>query len=275
MTFKLFKKYLKENPEFEREHPRVPRGSSEGGEFTTKRKRMTVDDLEKAKELYASHRGSPEIGAILGFDSKTILSALRRMGIEIRNMSNAKRKYTLNQKSFNKITPQAAYWAGMLMADGCISSGGKRHPEVNIISIELQKRDKQHIQKFLNFIKSNAVIRDRVRKDPIMGIKAKAPREESSVSIVSQEMSDDLRKLGIVQDKTFRANADLLKDNLHFWRGLVDGDGSFNDYSEGVIFRAIGSKPLMEDFLKFIKTFITTSASVVECTKIHRHIFIR
>ena len=37
MTFKLFKKYLKENPEFEREHPRVPRGSSEGGEFTEKK----------------------------------------------------------------------------------------------------------------------------------------------------------------------------------------------------------------------------------------------
>ena len=50
-------KSLRENPEFESKHPRVPSGSSEGGEFAKKgHKRFTDLQAKEIVDAYKSDR---------------------------------------------------------------------------------------------------------------------------------------------------------------------------------------------------------------------------
>ena len=44
-------------------------------------------------------------------------------------------------------------------------------------------------------------------------------------------MVDDLKNFGVTYDKTIRGDANELKNNSHFWRGTIDGDGTFNEYT--------------------------------------------
>src|SRR5688572_5888583 len=61
-------------------------------------------------------------------------------------------KYTLDHNCFSKLTPECLYWLGFIAADGYIKS---IRDKTNRIKIELQGQDSGHIQKFIDFVKTN------------------------------------------------------------------------------------------------------------------------
>ncbi len=148
--------------------------------------------------------------------------------------SAARRKWTLDENSFRRVTRESAYWLGFLMADGSVSR--------NRIVINLAAKDIGHLDKFLKFVKCEN-----------RGI-YKNKKNCVGICVSSRQMTWDLAKHGIVERKTYR-NIPASKSVCRFasfWLGLMDGDGCISWHSSKsgkpktprVSF--YGSKPLMK-----------------------------
>ena len=161
------------------------------------------------------------------------------------------RKFSLDETVFDTLTPDAEYWIGFLMADGCIFYQKNRSP---MISICLGGKDRQHLVKFLRFIKSpdRAITHHR---DGTVAIKVR-----------SRRLVERLSFYGVTPRKSFTAKAiSTIISSAHFWRGVVDGDGCLGDYickstkpygrqyytSRNIMLQLCGSKDICEQFLGF------------------------
>lgn len=125
----------------------------------------------------------------------------------------------LREDYFENIDNEAkAYYLGLIITDGCVYRKWNRQ---GIIAITLQKKDKYLIDKFVSEIHSNKTI-------------TSDGRGCCNVNILSNRMADDLKKYGVVENKSlhtiFPKN---IPNNLypHLIRGLLDGDGSIGFYS--------------------------------------------
>ena len=128
---------------------------------------------------------------------------------------NTKRKnhYILNENYFEIIdTEHKAYWLGFIAADGCIT-------KTNYFAISLKDED------LLLNLKSDLDYTGKIYKtkhqlgDDIY----------SRINFSSKKMCDDLRKLGIHENKSLTYNElpNISEDLMpHFIRGYFDGDGS-------------------------------------------------
>ena len=148
-----------------------------------------------------------------------------------------KRQYKLNEDYFGKIcTEEKAYWLGFILADGCVQSN------YNGISIELQKKDKEHLKKFLRSLKANYPL-----------VKTGCG---FSVAIFSKKMKQDLIKLGVTPRKAQTTKPIRVRKNLqrYFWRGVFDGDGSIHSNLYGISIS--GTEEVSLAFIKFNAKFM-------------------
>lgn len=134
-------------------------------------------------------------------------------------MSKSSHIYTLDEHVFDSIdTEEKAYWLGFLMADGY------NHENRNAVCLKLQSEDKEILEKFRKFLKSNAPIYTYSRITSVNHLHRKA----SEVRVNSIHLSKQLAKLGCVQGKTYTlVFPTCVPDHLmnHFIRGYFDGDG--------------------------------------------------
>jgi DNA-binding transcriptional regulator WhiA len=119
-----------------------------------------------------------------------------------------KRKYTLISDYFKNIDSEnKAYWLGFIQADGSIDG-----PRENQLRIKVQTSDKVILEKLIIDLGYNGPIKEK--------------HNFVYINITSKELTDDLKKLGIVRNKTFKTNYLQLGDfQNHYLRGLFDGDG--------------------------------------------------
>lgn len=167
-------------------------------------------------------------------------------------------KYSVNKNYFQKIdSSDKAYWLGFLFADGCveyIKTGeriyGKR------LNIELARKDRDHLEKFLKSIDSNHPIIDFSRET------YGKLREYSKIRVSCTKMVQDLENLGCVKSKTFHLKYPKIEEkfNLDFIRGYFDGDGSWTKRQDGYYQFSIWSGS--EDFLTLIRNVIAEKASL-------------
>ena len=248
MTFKLFKKYLKENPEFEREHPRVARGSSEGGEF---RKVGRPSILNKEQEIEIIRRyltkakypeSTAEIGKKLGISAQTVNNVLKRNKIKLRPPRGPSNPY-INNHAFEDAEndPKAAYWVGFIITDGYVTQ------DLNTLGLHLDRESRPHLEKFNNFLGYNGKISDYDRINP-----SGETGQYNMLRIWSPQIVHDLKKYGVVPNKTKRAAVKLLEDNPNFWRGVIDGDGSIVMTTKRLSFGS-ESRKIVEQFVDFVK----------------------
>lgn len=149
------------------------------------------------------------------------------------------RGFTLDESKFETITDDSAYWLGFLLADGNVSK--------NTITINLKTSDVPHLEKFRDFMGGNQIIS--LKKD----------NRVSGYAFGSIKVAKDLARWGIVPNKSYIAEApEELKHNEHFWRGVIDGDGTISKTAIGLC----GTKKVCQDFLNFAKTVIGTKAEV-------------
>lgn len=136
--------------------------------------------------------------------------------------------YKLNKNFFNNIENEKnAYWLGFLMADGCINEtkNSKTQKIKSMhLSISLSTKDKEHLQKFLNDIESDSLIRDEFC---YLNNKQYA---YSRIQINNTELCRDLIRLNCIPRKSLvlRYPTAKIPENLEkdFIRGYFDGDGS-------------------------------------------------
>ena len=90
-------------------------------------------------------------------------------------------------------------------------------------------------------------------------------------------MIDDLLKLGMTPRKSLTAIVPTLKQDLlkHFWRGVVDGDGSMGIYinkkrynHKSFVISLVGSNAVVSEFARYIQCNTGISLAVNPSRKI-------
>lgn len=177
------------------------------------------------------------------------------------------RKFSLDESVFDTLTPESAYWLGFLMADGCVFCQENRIP---MVSICLGGKDREHLVKFLQFIKSP-------------GRAITQHRDGSfTVQVKSKRLVECLASYGITPRKSFTAKAiGDIAHNPDFWRGVIDGDGCVGDYickstkqygrknyvSRNIMLQLCGSKDICEQFLSFAHPHVPGCRASVRFTE--------
>jgi len=195
-----------------------------------------VKKIDKQKEiiqLYLSGISASQVADKFGINKKSIYNILKYNKISYRHGT---RKHFPNEEVFAEFNKFSCYWAGFIAADGNVFK--------NNISIGLQKKDRGHLQKFLNFINADYTIWN--KKDGTV-----------VVSVGSKKMVEDLNKnFGIHANKTFTVKLPDIPENMmsHYIRGFFDGDGSIYLAKNSICFDITsGSKLQIEGIKDFIE----------------------
>lgn len=210
---------------------------------TAKHFKYSLEIKNKCVELYLSGLNCPQIAKQLNITKSIVYSYVRRST----TLRAKGRQYYYNERFFENInSEEKAYWMGFIAADGNINK------ELNRLFMQLKVGDKNHLQKFLRAIGGEDYsIRHRITE-----LKNKL-YETCYIEVNGKKLAFDLNKHGIVPKKSlilkpWNGPNDL---QIHYWRGLIDGDGciSFYKNGQGVVTLVSGSKDLIQGFVNFIK----------------------
>ena len=125
------------------------------------------------------------------------------------------------ESAFSNITtPATAYWLGFINADGAILGV---NPGTLRLQVALARKDRDHLVKLRDFLGIERNIRD-YEAETIGGIR----RPYSQLICQDRAVVMDLVKVGVLPNKTGKEKNWVGPDHLmpHYWRGMVDGDGS-------------------------------------------------
>lgn len=155
--------------------------------------------------------------------------------------------------------PEAAYWVGFLMADGCISWPHKRRSP-GVICV-LQNRDSGHLEKLAAFIGLGKV-RVSAREELL-----KPVRYYARWCVYERGIAESLISYGVTPRKGKTARVcDDLAGNVDFWRGVTDGDGNLRFRQRGnhkaAVLQIVGSEPMMCQFAAFAREHTGAKARV-------------
>lgn len=196
--------------------------------------------------------------------NQTIYRILSRRNVLTRTVSESTRlNYPVREDAFDDAdnNPEAAYWVGMLMADGSITKSKKWNTEY--VSLALSESDAGHVKAFRDFLGSDRpLVLDANNK-------SRFPNCKPSIrfSVGSHRLVDALATYGVVPRKTYNAEVKKLETNLHFWRGMIDGDGSIgclikSSYTAATV-SLCGTKRIVTQFSEFAKTVVPQAKCTV------------
>jgi intein-encoded DNA endonuclease-like protein len=166
--------------------------------------------------------------------------------------------YSRNEQIFDVLTNEVAYWIGFLMADGNVAAPKKTRGGV----ITFALKDKKFVELFKTFVGSDAPIKTQSNTRSFSGNYIIHRFQVCSTPLVQK-----LIKYGVTPNKTHTAKvSDELAMNPHFWRGVIDGDGSVsvNKRNQFIIYLGCASKCLMQQYLTFVKQHVETRAKLCQ-----------
>jgi transposase len=233
--------------------------------FGTKAKQRRICPEVEAQiiQLYDGEgKSAPQIEKQLGVGSTTVYRIRKRSGLRFRTQQVAHQKNKLDHSCFSVLTEQSLYWAGYLMADGCVHK--------NQIVLGAKKADGEHLDRFLAFARSNSAITPSCRNG----------YPQLQVRVYSDKIARDLAKLGVVPRKSLTAKASKqIAARLEFWRGVFDGDGSLGIYADrrktpprrAPRLCLVGSQFLLEQFRSFLARNGVNSNAKIRSKTPHNH----
>jgi len=180
-----------------------------GPSMATVRKLTNTEDKEMIR-LYKMYSSTRKVADRLGINPETVRRHLMDLGVELVPPGSGTAFY-VNERFFDKWSPEMAWCLGLLWTDGHISKDG---------SVDLTSKDREMLVKFRKLVSGEQRI-----------TKCKDKRNDytwyrfrfGSVNIAAR-----LHKIGIKTSKsrTVRLPKIPQKYLSHFVRGAFDGDGS-------------------------------------------------
>ena len=174
-----------------------------------------------------------------------------KLELPLRSNSINSKKYSFNEDYFDTIDSQdKAYWIGFIYADGFITS--KRKQSNRSLGISLAIKDKYHLHKLNNCLKSNTPVNEYMETSGY----AKGSTY-CRVIYVSKKLTDDLINNGVYENKTNIITypslipQEYIKD---FIRGYFDGDGSIwkQNKNTQVNVGFVGTNEILEFIMKYL-----------------------
>lgn len=227
---------------------------------------------QSIKDEYLSGVNSNILGNKYGCSSDTILRFLRFSGIDIVKPTEYKfykEGYTINRDAFKDLgTEESAYFYGWLLTDGNIGDTGR-------VSLQVKRTDEDIVLSFNKYLGLSREVLRRSRFDDRTGNTYHSTELYFSDKVITER----LQLLGMSPRKsTKEVCPDVFKNNRHFWRGVLEGDGWITNHGDSYGCGVVGSKELVESFQEYCKLlgvdkFYTRcqSGDLYECTLGSRH----
>jgi hypothetical protein len=201
--------------------------------------RLTLAEREAVIDGYMEGISSEKLALDFGVSGVAIRKTLQRAGVERRDARECHRTCELDETVFDTLTPESAYWVGMLMSDGYLTEEGLS------VNMRLQIGDKAHVEKLQAFLKSTHAVRLNKAATSV-GLSVKSPKLYAA-----------LQSYGVRPNKSFTAEvAPVLAHNRDFWRGIADGDGSLKNYGGCPRLHLIGSQGTIRQFDEFCAPYL-------------------
>lgn len=204
------------------------------------------DAKKEVINLYKNGKTTEDIANLYNINNTTVRDYLIKAGVP-RDIHGIP-EYNIDHSTFDVLSEESAYWIGFLMADGCVM---KHSDDCYSVSVALSSVDIVHLYKLRDFVNSDKPVKQ-----------YKNRRDTCSFEIYSKNIAKNLISYGVVPRKTYTAKAlKGIDNNRHFWRGVVDGDGSIGCYNNKVKISLTCSNFIIDQFIHFVKSFSYTKAN--------------
>lgn len=225
---------------------------------------------------YAQGESTRDLAKRFGCDPKTVNKAIRRGGGALRPRGcmplhgpHPARKYAVDENFFSEInTEQKAWILGFLAADSHISD--KTGRVAKTISIKLKSTDRPVLEAIRDAMSSTHPITERDNRHP----KTDRVHRTCELLIASANLVASLATHGLNGDKSVTGKPWVGPTHLmrHYWRGVVDGDGSIlpNYGQSGWAVWLCGNRAMTEGFRDFVAPIIGQSLSIYPYSSIFR-----
>jgi len=199
---------------------------------------FTEEQELEIKTLYETGMSLRKLAIKFSVDRDVVRRIVLEYNCRLRTDASTRKLYRNNNDIFSTTNESDAYWVGFLAADGCLGREGYA------IMLTLASKDTNHIEKFKFFLRAD---------NPIY-------RTDMNVTFrfCDETAYKNLINFGLTPAKslTLKINDSLIY-NRHFWRGFVDGDGSWQrdkKYNNLRFAIKVGSFAIMEQFHIFCKS---------------------
>lgn len=207
---------------------------------------------DKIIAAYQAGESSRVIGRRYGVSYVTVLNVLRRNGVAIRDASAAARRYSVDTSVFDANTPDAAYWLGVLLADGCIRLCPNPSIQYGVAAI-----DAEHVDAFRTFLKAEHPIKVRAARRTVLDGRLVHSTPLHSITIPNRQLVASLMRHGIQPRKSLTARVPKgLSRSKDFWRGVIDGDGCLGIYRDEARLELVGSLFVVTAFARFVRRLV-------------------
>lgn len=212
-------------------------------------------------QLYGDGSGTNEIAKLFNLNRSTVQKILIRNNLKLRKTSPYKKKYNVHY--FDEYNDENCYWAGFILADGCIRT------DRDAVEIHLQEGDKDHLLKFAKAISfTGELVYDKYS-------------HAYSISVAGKWFPEALKKnFGIEGRKsltTMFPKQVPLKYYNSLIRGIFDGDGSISthitQYSNIPQMSIVGTLDLVDNIRHIfydwgvrLKTKANEIPPIIQCT---------
>lgn len=187
--------------------------ASNGIDYNLQELEKYQEKLDRVLKLYNEGKSQSSIEKELNLTRKTIRELLKSEEVHYKSKSEQWRlRYgnTLREDAFETITPESAYWIGMLYTDGHIGKGNRGYN----VELGLHSNDIKHLEKYKEFLNCNISLSKAKNQDYLR------------VKIGSDKLHKSLQNLGFTNNKSHDAKPHIsVENNRDFWRGCIDGDG--------------------------------------------------
>jgi hypothetical protein len=234
----------------------------EKGTMRIRQGKLTEQQKIDAAARYLAGETCQQVADAFGVKQCSMWEMLKRRNLT-RPTSVTNRRHTLNERAFDTITPESAYWVGFLITDGCLSDASRGSHQ---ILLQVSEKDVEHLHSFKRFLGSDHPI---------------SPRQTSKkaghfgdglhyvYNVRACGLAAPLIRYGVTPRKTATAAAcDVLAFDRHFWRGCIDGDGTVSIHKTGGTLRPYvqlcgASRTLLEQFSAFVRTVVPSAPATV------------
>lgn len=225
---------------------------------------LTSDQIEDAIRRFKGGETLDAISTVLGIKSGTLYQTFRRRGVKP-GRAQGKKSIVADPHCFAHpdTSEHAAYFIGLLMADGSVSDRGG-------VTINLQHTDRAILDELNTFLGDVYQVREvasplgRYSNKPI-----------ARLSFYCRTVTADLASFGVVPRKTYGSRfTGGVEHNRHTWRGMIDGDGSICFHAESGYpsISLCGTKETVDQFEAFVLSISPSNGTTTRKTQ-SEHLF--
>lgn len=225
-------------------------------------KEINKNIQEEICNKYLKGFSNKQLSEIYNIHRTSVQRILKRNNIELITQSTTSRKYKILHFNGDILSNNDAYILGLIWSDGNLSR--------NCIEICLKKDDEQILKDISNYVYGKEILS--YRKPTIRNFKNKyyLSATQARFRITSKEITDKLRKIGLIENKSLICRFPKIQDKYisDFIRGLLDGDGSIYTKNKNKCRVNIVSNPEMcSEISKIINNLLNINSKVYKKTK--------